>query len=550
MVLWDTLTTRVATTGRRSLHWWDGAAYRELPWIDVVARAERMTRGLRGVGARPGTRVASVLTNSLAAVTGTLASWLSGAALASLPHRARGMGTHEYLNQLALLLDHVAPVATLLDEELVRELPDGLAARFNIHSWESIEDSGTIAAEPPGEDETAFLQFSSGSTMSPKGCMLTPRGIAHQLRSLTEMFGLEYGAETMVGWAPLSHDMGFFGVTLLSWAADAHLYLSSPQRFALAPRTWMGDIVDAGATITLGTNTALAVAARRHRPAHLTGRHIGLHTLALGAERIHWATLEAGLAAFGAHGLRWETYMPGYGMAETVLAVTHTPRGSVPRFLAVDGHSLADGRLVEVEPEAPEASRIVSAGVPCLGVQLANVDGEGVTELHVRTPSLAKGYFGNAGLTGERFRDGAFATRDLAFVRDGWLYPAGRVDDMLSLGGRKVYASEVEAAVDGLAGVRRGCSTLVDAQHAGAARLTLLVEVQPEVQDYEALAGRAAEAAMFKSGVPLDACVLLPRGTLPKTPSGKVQRFRCRDLLANGRFAAVASVDFTPPAPT
>lgn len=550
MTLWDQLTTRVAETGRRSLYWWDGGTYRELPWIDVVTRAERMTRGLRRAGVRPGTTVASVLTNTPAAVTGTLASWLAGAAVASLPHLARGMGALEYVEQLGGLLDHVAPAATMLDEQLVRELPREMCSRYNVHSWESVVDTGTVAAAPPGEDETAFLQFSSGSTMSPKGCMLTPRAIGRQLRSLVDMFGLEYGAETMVGWAPLSHDMGFFGVTLLSWAADAHLYLSTPQRFALAPRTWMDDIADAGATITLGTNTALAVAARRHRPAHLAGKRIGLHTLALGAERIHWGTLESGLTAFGSSGLRAETYMPAYGMAEAVLAVTHTPRGSAPRFLAVDGHALADGRLVEADPDAPEASRIVSAGVACQGVELSNIDGCHVAELHVGSPSLATGYYNNPTLTAERFREGAFATRDLAFVRDGWMYPAGRVDDMLSLGGRKVYASEVEAAVDELTGVRRGCSTLVDVRNGEASRLTLLVEVQPDTHDYESLAVRAADLAMVKSGVPLDTCVLLSRGTLPKTPSGKVQRFRCRDLLAGGRFTPVASIDFTPPGPS
>jgi fatty-acyl-CoA synthase len=549
MTLWDALTTQVAATARHRLYWWDGESYRGTPWTDVLVRAERMTHGLRRKGIRPGARVATVLTNTGAAVTGAFAVWLAGGAVVSLPHLARGMSVEEYVSQLTRLLDHVEPATTMLDEDFRQLLPEDVRTRYNVHSWDSVEDSGTIEPAPPALDEMAFLQFSSGSTMQPKGCVLTARAIERQLHSLAEMFELAYGKETMVGWAPLSHDMGFFGVTLLSWLMDAELYLSSPQRFALAPRTWLGDVVETGATITLGTNTGLALAVRRHRPAHLNGRQIKLHTLALGAERVHWPTLDGGVTAFGPYGLGWDTYMPAYGMAETVLAVTHTPRDEKPRMLSVDTMALADGQLVEVDEHSPQASHIVSSGRPCRGVELLNVEGDRVSELYVRSPSVAEGYFNRDELTRERFRDGTFATRDLAFVRDGWLYPAGRVDDMLSLGGRKVYAGEVESAVDGVTGFRRGCSTLVDARNGSGPRLTLLVELQPDALDYDSLAVQAAEVAMRKSGVPLDACVLLARGTLPKTPSGKVQRFRCRDLLAAGRFTPVASVDFTPPGP-
>jgi fatty-acyl-CoA synthase len=166
-----------------------------------------------------------------------------------------------------------------------------------------------------------------------------------------------------------------------------------------------------------------------------------------------------------------------------------------------------------------------------------------LTEITVRSPSLAEGYFRDSERTSARFAEGALRTGDLGFVRDGHLYPVGRMDDVISIGGRKVYAREVEAAIDGLTGVRQGCSTLVERPGEDRGRLAILLELRDEEADLADIAERAAEVAMRKAAVALDECILLPRGALPKTPSGKIQRYRCRMLLAAGRLTPVATID-------
>lgn len=541
MSFWDRL---LAGGGGGRLHCWVGDRYDDAAWAEVSRDAEAMTRGLRNAGVEPGSRVAAILTNDPYTVRGVFATWLAGGALASLPVPARGMSADEYATQLRTLCEHVQPAVLLVREAMLDLLPPDLATRWRARSWESVAGSGRVDPAPPGDDEVAFIQYSSGSTSMPKGCALTTRAIEKQLDMLMETAVAP--SEIDVVWLPLSHDMGMFGHLVMCWANPHTLYLSTPERFAMSPRTWFRDLAEVGATFTCATNTALAVAARAHggRSGRINGE-LKLDVLLLGAERVEWTTLQAALDTFGPYGLRPETIMPAYGLAEATLAVTHTPRGEGPTYVCVDGIGLADGVVREIGEDEPSATRIVGAGMPLSGVELRGLEEHELREVRIVSPSMAEGYYADPLRTAERFVDGELYTRDLGFVRDGVLYPAGRVDDVISISGRKVYAREIEAAVDALEGVRRGCSTVVDTYDGTGQRLTLLVEVRDADADGDArrLAEAAAGIAMAKGAVALDRCVFVERGSLPKTPSGKIQRYRCRQLLEADRLARVAEVE-------
>jgi fatty-acyl-CoA synthase len=209
----------------------------------------------------------------------------------------------------------------------------------------------------------------------------------------------------------------------------------------------------------------------------------------------------------------------------------------------VDAVALADGEVVDVDPRDPAATRIVGAGGPCEGIEVSGMDGGRLGEIGVRSPSLALGYYADEELTRQRFRDGELLTGDLGFMRDGHLYPVGRGDDVISVAGRKVYAREIETAIEGIDGVRRGCSTLISRQDGARARLTLILEPRNAGVNYRDLAEMAASVAMAKGAVALDECVFIARNDLPKTPTGKIQRHRCRHLLETGGFDALATIE-------
>lgn len=273
-------------------------------------------------------------------------------------------------------------------------------------------------------------------------------------------------------------------------------------------------------------------------------KELKLRAAVIGAERVDWDTLVAATEKFRPFGLSDTAFQPAYGMAEATLAVAGKPWAQAPKALAFDGPALVEGSVIEVAPDHPKAARLVSNGLTLPGVSVRAGSGGGIAEILVSSPSLADGYYADPERTAARFEDGWLRTGDLGFVRDDELYVLGRADDMLSVGGRKVYASEIESAVDSLKNVRKGCAVIVDAGGSGMSRLVLMVESQGNPRDFQPIAEEAASLALEKAGVALAECLFLARGVLPKTPSGKIQRFRCRALLDEGRLVPVARVTF------
>lgn len=538
MHLWDALTRE--QYGRGTLWCWAGERFETATWDDVVADAQRVAAALRQLGVGPGSRVASVLSNSREAVPGVLGVWLAGGTLASLPVPARGMDADDYRDQLRRLIAQLEPSVLALDADLRALVPEPLG-NVRVVAWQSLDSTARLEPEPPDLDDIAFIQYSSGSTDTPKGCMLSTRAIAAQLETIRELFDGVPGRETVCSWLPLSHDMGLFGTLLYAWAWDHDLVLSSPQRFMVAPRTWFEDMARSGCTQTAGTSSALHFAVRAQRAARLPER-LCLRSLVIGAERVEPGVLGDALATFGAAGLLPTALRPAYGLAEATLAVTATPTDVPPRERTLDAAALADGEVREARAGSTGATTLVSLGPPCRGVALRFPQAEGVSELHVRTPSMFSGYHAAPERTRERLRDGELATRDLGFLHDGELYLVGRTDDVLSVGGRNVYTSEIEAAVSALDGVRHGCCTIVDLPGGRTAHLAMLVELRDDHHGFEAIAAAASRAATTKAGINLSECVFLERGALPKTPTGKIQRFRCRELLLSGGLPALRSV--------
>jgi fatty-acyl-CoA synthase len=536
--LWDALTHRQHGDG--TLHCWAGERFEAAAWDEVVADAQRIAAALRRLGVGPGSRVASVLGNSPEAVRGVLGVWLAGGTLASLPVPARGMDVDDYREQLRTLVGHLEPSVLAIDADLHALVPAPLGD-VRVVAWQSLDGAARLEPEPPDLDDIAFIQYSSGSTGTPKGCMLTARAIAAQLETIREMLDGVPGGETVCSWLPLSHDMGLFGTLLYAWAWDYDLVLSSPQRFMVAPRTWFEDMARSGCTQTAGTGSALHFAARAQRTARLPDR-LRLRSLVIGAERVEPGVLRDALTTFGSAGLLPTSLRPAYGLAEATLAVTATPTDAPPREQTLDAAALADGEVREARADSPDAATLVSLGPPCRGVELRFPQADGVSELYVRTPSMFSGYHAELDRTRERLRDGELATRDLGFLHDGELYVVGRTDDMLAVSGRNIHASEIEAAVSALDGVRHGCCAIVDLPGRRAPHLAMLVELRDGHCGFEAIAAAASRAATAKAGVNLSECVFLERGALPKTPTGKIQRFRCRELLLSGRLRMVRRV--------
>ena len=478
---------------------------------------------------RSGDRVACVLTNSPSACSTVFGVWLAGASLVSLPTIPRGMEPALYMAQLRRIVELAEPVLITADPEVTGFL-EPLGSSVPQRTFNSLH-GGPLTEVPaidPGAE--ALVQFSSGSTGDPRGCVITAGAIVRQLDLLDKSLEFDPELDHVMSWLPLSHDMGLVGCLLLSYWTGFRLTLGSPRRFMLQPTSWMNDCARVGATTIVAPNFALDLAARvasRAAPFRTP-----LRRCIVGGERVELATLARASDALGADRLPLDSFVPAYGLAEAVLAVAMTPVGREPNFIKIDGDACNSGCLRVVESGADSQGStitLVSSGRPLAGVTV-RIHGDGeIGEIIVRSPALAEGYLGRPDLTAQRFQGNEFRTGDLGALVDGELYVIGRIDDILIVAGRNVNARDIEANLSAVAGIRPGNCVLVQ-EDRGRSGIVLLAETHPGA-DFTAIAREARRISRDTAGVPIDACVFVGAGSLPKTPSGKVQRFRCRELL-------------------
>jgi acyl-CoA synthetase (AMP-forming)/AMP-acid ligase II len=543
MELWDELTRPEALT--QELRVWDGDGFRAGTYGGVVATARRVAGGLRRQGMATGQVVPMVLTPSREMLSGLVGAWWAGMAAASLPVMARGMGRTSYFAQLRRLCRLLHAELVLCEERYAglfnRALGPGLAA---VGCRTLAESESWPDPCPPDADALALVQFSSATTGEPRGAMLTVQAIHAQLHAIIEHLQVDPERDRGATWLPLSHDMGLFSV-LMEWTAGIPALMSPPERFVVSPRVWFDDCAEFAATITAGPPSALAMAARteRVRPSRL---RIPLRACVIGAEPISPSTLHTAKLAFAPRGLREDALIPAYGMAEATLAVCMADLGQGPRTVHVDSERLAEGVIEVVGRASPGARSYVSVGRPIGGASV-RVDGP-LGEIYVRSPSLASGYYGNPGQTGARFRDGELATGDIGFTRQDELYVVGRTDDVLISGGRNVALVPIEARMAEEPGVRAGNCAIVDVEGDDRTLIFALVETSDRA-GRERLARRLRQVALEMAGLPIDECVFLAPGQLPKTPSGKVQRFRCRQLVGQATTAKRGRQRPPPPDP-
>lgn len=537
LALWDVLDQ--PRGGGPILSTWEGDGFRPVSWDQWRSEAFEAAGALRQLGVRPATRVACLLGNSFATCRALIGVWIAGGTPVSLPLPARGMSPAHYHGQLLSIVRTVRPDLVLV-EAAYEKLLETLPPEVRVHSYESLRGRGSIEPEPPTGDEAAFIQFTSGSTASPRGCVISAAAMAAQVETLGEELDMT-DADRGVSWLPLSHDMGLFGALMQAWRWGLELVLSSPQRFLSAPRSWMQDCADLQATLTVAPNFALALATRAAQISP-PSRRFPLRSCIIGAERVVWETLERAATVLGPWGLDLRSMTPAYGLAEATLAVSITPWAERPRALSVDREALIEGRLEESPAGTLGSTRVVSAGRALRGTEVSIAAPTAVGPVTITSPSLASSYIGDPESTERTFVNGELRTKDLGFLHRDELFIVGRADDVVCIGGRNIYAAEVEAAMDAVTGVRAGSTVLVEHPSEGAAELVMLAEPASGFTDFSAAAHAVRRLALDVAGVRVDEVVFLAPGTLPKTPSGKVQRFRCAALADSDAGQALARV--------
>ncbi|WP_167978523.1 fatty acyl-AMP ligase [Lentzea indica] len=399
---------------------------------------------------------------------------------------------------------------------------------------------------PVSVDEPALLQYTSGSTASPKGVVITHGNLACEISANALDLGL--GDDTVgVFWLPQYHDLGLISVILSTLTGNSHSYLMSPLSFLHRPALWFDVMSRVRATHTAAPNFAFDLAVRKTTAEQRAAWDLSaLRVVMSAAEPVRASTVDAFCTAFASAGLRRSSFYPAYGLAEHTVSVSMGGKA----VLRLDRAALQRGEVLA----SPDGLPVMGCGrvtKPSAHVLIVDPEtclpcaGDRVGEIWVTSGTKAAGYFGmesesrrvfEAQVPGdERFY---LRTGDLGFFHESELFITGRLKDVIIINGRNHYPQDIEDSVrDCHTGVRPGGVVAFGVPREEGERLVLFVETRSKAPDAEcAEIAEAARRRVFEThGLAVDEVVVRPQGLVLKTTSGKVRRRACRQAFLEGR---------------
>ena len=402
-------------------------------------------------------------------------------------------------------------------------------------------------------DSIAFLQYTSGSTATPKGVMVSHSNLMENEALIQEAFH-QNEKSVIVGWLPLYHDMGLIGNMLQPIYVGARCILMPPMAFLQQPSCWLQAITRYRATTSGGPNFSYDLCVRKITEDELAALDLSSWELAFnGAEPVRPQTMRRFAERFGPVGFKAKAFTPCYGLAEGTLLVSGRAGEKEPLILELDTDALGHHQ-VRYPSEERAVTRVVSCGEPARGNAVMIVDPESlrpipanqVGEIWVSSPSVACGYWNLPEETEKTFHahiaggtDEPFLrTGDLGFLRDGELFVTGRLKDLIIIRGRNYYPQDIEETMGTAhSALRPGCGAAFAIEKDGEEQLIVVQEAAVRSDEeldkaIQLIARNIAEVHELTA----HAIVLIQAGTIPKTSSGKLQRHACKKDFFNQRL--------------
>jgi acyl-CoA synthetase (AMP-forming)/AMP-acid ligase II len=457
------------------------------------------------------------------------------------------------LSRLQSIVHDAKPAIALTSEAYLPQI-DRLLSDYpalKALRWIATETITDYAARgwkrPQINDKTlALIQYTSGSTSTPKGVMVSHRNIL----TIEEMIQSSYGYSdhtTFVGWVPLAHDWGLIYFVLQVMYAGAQSVFIAPETFVTKPSRWLREISRHEEVMSSGPNFSFELCIKKITPEERLGFDLKSWRWALiGAEPTRPNTLREFVNIFGQCGFRAEAFHSAYGLAEATLTVSVSPTSCGPRILRVSGTALEENRVVVDPCDDSVVREIVSCGRVLSGEKavIVNPDTREAClldhsgEIWVSGPNVAHGYWNNPVETERTFhgfvngtRDGPYLrTGDLGFIYEDNLYVTGRLKDMIIIRGRNLYPHDIELSVARCHEMLRpGCTAAFSIEVGDEERLVVVQELRDCQECVVPEVVKAIRQSVSREhDVGLYAAVLIRASTIPKTSSGKIRRTECR----------------------
>jgi fatty-acyl-CoA synthase len=505
-------------------------------WTEVHERARRVAGGLAAAGVGH-TDAVGVLAGAPVEIAPTAQGlWMRGASLTMLHQPTPRTDLQVWAQDTIAVVDMIEAKIVIVSDPFMAAAPALADSGIAVLTVNELLGAEPIDPIETCEDDRALLQLTSGSTGSPKAVSITHRNVVSNAEAMFVGAHFDIDTDVIVSWLPLFHDMGMTGFLTVPMYFGAELVKVTPMDFLRDILLWAKLIDKYKATMTAAPNFAYALLAKRLRR-HAKPGQFDLSTLrwALsGAEHVEPADVEELCEAGAPFGLRPEAILPAYGMAETTVAVSFSECGGGLVVDEVDADMLAVLRRA-VPATMGHTRRLASLGPLLQGLEARIVDEDGgllpprgVGVIEVRGEPVTCGYVTVGGLVAAQDEQGWFDTGDLGYLtEDGRVVVCGRLKDVIIMGGRSIYPTDVERAAARVEGVRPGCAVAVRLD-AGHSRESFAVAVESNVfedpSEVRRIKHEVAHEVVTEVDVRPRNVVVLGPGAIPKTPSGKLRR--------------------------
>ncbi len=556
----DFATLNEALAARRSsnrtINYIEGeSTERTLPFKELYSRATGLLHHFQARGAGPGSEMILLVDRNEQFVDAFWACVLGNIIAVPLApgatdeHRLKFFRVLRKLKQPHLCTDQkifARLTAFAADNALTGELERIKPATVFLDRLDDISRPGRVHAAKP--DDVAFVQYSSGSTSEPKGVALTHRNLLANIAAIARGIDLS-AADTGLSWMPLTHDMGLIGFHLTPFVMNVTHHLMSTAVFVRRPQLWLMKASDKKATVLCSPNFGY----RHFLKTFDAGKAAALdlsqvRILFNGAEPISAALCREFLDTLAPYGLQASTMFPVYGLAEASLAVTFPRPGTGYATTTVNRDALTVGNTVEcIAASDPRAVTLMLVGrpVPGCAVRIAGstsaaLPDNTVGHVQIRGDNVSRGYYQDPQSTQAAISaDGWLDTGDLGFLSDGGLAITGRSKEILFVSGQNYYPHDIEAVIEKHAGIEPGKAAVCGVRSDNAATDDVLAFVlhRGEPRDFLTTVKNIRKCVNEHIGIVVSH--VIPVAKIPKTTSGKIQRYLLAAAYQQGEFSDV-----------
>ena len=413
---------------------------------------------------------------------------------------------------------------------------------------DDITRPGEVQAAQP--DDIAFVQYSSGSTSEPKGVALSHRNLVTNIAAIIRGAAIE-AQDSTLSWMPLTHDMGLIGFHLTPLFADVTQYLMQTTLFVRRPQLWLAKAADTHATLLCSPNFGYRHFLKTYKPETSPGLDLSsVRIIFNGAEPISVDLCTEFMVALAPSGLKATAMFPVYGLAEASLAVAFPPPGVPYSTVTVDRETLSVGAVVgQVPADHAHATTLACVGAPVKGcaVRIGSEHGHALPDntvgrVLIRGDNVTRGYYQDLQSTRELISsDGWLDTGDLGFVSAAGLVVTGRLKDILFVSGQNYYPQDFEAILERHAGIELGKAAVCGVRPAQteADEVLIFVLYRGELDGFVPLARRVRRCINEQIGIVVGH--VIPASKIPKTTSGKIQRYVLAQAYLAGEYSLVVA---------